>query len=238
MRSNDRYGSERGRIGRGSGSDSQDRRALSRAESPPRQPRRRPLLRPDRRWPRLRRRRRLCPRSALGWRKRQAQDSPTRQKRFCSYRDPPPTTLTIDNTKKRPSFRNSTYNMFIVPFLPAGSLRRLNHSAPSRAIAHQLAIGIRGDYANVLPSALACFEDDFPPCSHEARRLRVEAARPTSRCAPGAGFKPNSQRADLIRPTAPHKKDPRAGSFRYGGRHYPGIRGAASSGISSRGHVQ
>ena len=36
--------------------------------------------------------------------------------------------------------------------------------APSRAIARQLATGIRADYANVLPSALACFEDDFESC--------------------------------------------------------------------------
>ena len=34
-------------------------------------------------------------------------------------------------------------------------------SGLSRAIARQLATGIRADYANVLPSALACFEDDF-----------------------------------------------------------------------------
>jgi hypothetical protein len=58
MCSNDRYGSERGRIGRGSDSDSQDRRAQSLAESPPRLPRRRPLLRPDRRSRHPRRRRR------------------------------------------------------------------------------------------------------------------------------------------------------------------------------------
>ena len=36
--------------------------------------------------------------------------------------------------------------------------------APSRAIARQLAAGLRADYANVLPSALACFEDDFEAC--------------------------------------------------------------------------
>ena len=36
--------------------------------------------------------------------------------------------------------------------------------APSRPIARQLAAGIRADYANVLPSALACFEDDFEAC--------------------------------------------------------------------------
>ena len=36
--------------------------------------------------------------------------------------------------------------------------------APSRAIARQLAADIRVDYANALPSALACFEDDFEAC--------------------------------------------------------------------------
>ena len=38
------------------------------------------------------------------------------------------------------------------------------YQAPSRAIARQLAAGIRADYANPLPSALACFEDDFEAC--------------------------------------------------------------------------
>ena len=38
------------------------------------------------------------------------------------------------------------------------------YQAPSRAIARQLATGIRADYANVLPSALTCFEDDFEAC--------------------------------------------------------------------------
>ena len=38
------------------------------------------------------------------------------------------------------------------------------YQAPSRAIARRLATGIRADYANVLPSALACFEDDFESC--------------------------------------------------------------------------
>ena len=36
--------------------------------------------------------------------------------------------------------------------------------SPREAIARQLATGIRADYANVLPSALACFEDDFESC--------------------------------------------------------------------------
>ncbi len=39
-----------------------------------------------------------------------------------------------------------------------------SYQAPSRAIARQLAAGIRADSANVLPSALACFEDDFEAC--------------------------------------------------------------------------
>ena len=38
------------------------------------------------------------------------------------------------------------------------------YQAPSRAIARQLAAGIRADYAEVLPSAVACFEDDFGAC--------------------------------------------------------------------------
>ena len=38
------------------------------------------------------------------------------------------------------------------------------YQAPSRAIARQLAAGIRADYANALPSALTCFEDDFEAC--------------------------------------------------------------------------
>ena len=36
--------------------------------------------------------------------------------------------------------------------------------APSRAIARQLAAGIRADYADLLPSAFACCEDDFEAC--------------------------------------------------------------------------
>ena len=38
------------------------------------------------------------------------------------------------------------------------------YQAPSRAIARQLAAGIRADYADVLPSAFACFDDDFEAC--------------------------------------------------------------------------
>ena len=35
------------------------------------------------------------------------------------------------------------------------------YQAPSRPIARELATGVRADYAATLPSALACFEDDF-----------------------------------------------------------------------------
>jgi putative transposase len=38
------------------------------------------------------------------------------------------------------------------------------YQAPSRAIARDLAVGLRADYGTVLPSALACFEDDFEAC--------------------------------------------------------------------------
>jgi putative transposase len=38
------------------------------------------------------------------------------------------------------------------------------YQAPSRAIARQLGSGIRADYGDQLPSALACFEDDFEAC--------------------------------------------------------------------------
>ena len=38
------------------------------------------------------------------------------------------------------------------------------HQALSRAIARDLASGIRADYAVVAPSALACFDDDFEAC--------------------------------------------------------------------------
>jgi transposase-like protein len=38
------------------------------------------------------------------------------------------------------------------------------YQAPSRAIARRLAAGIRADSADPLPSALACFEDDFEAC--------------------------------------------------------------------------
>jgi transposase-like protein len=38
------------------------------------------------------------------------------------------------------------------------------YQAPSRAIARNLAEGIRADYATTVPSAVACFEDDFEAC--------------------------------------------------------------------------
>ena len=38
------------------------------------------------------------------------------------------------------------------------------YQAPSRAIARDLAAGIRTDYATLVPSAVACFEDDFEAC--------------------------------------------------------------------------
>jgi putative transposase len=38
------------------------------------------------------------------------------------------------------------------------------YQAPSRAIARELANGIRADYAATLPSAVSCFEDDFEAC--------------------------------------------------------------------------
>jgi putative transposase len=38
------------------------------------------------------------------------------------------------------------------------------YQAPSRAIARDLAQGIRADYAGCVPSAVACFEDDFEAC--------------------------------------------------------------------------
>ena len=38
------------------------------------------------------------------------------------------------------------------------------YQAPSRAIARDLAAGVVADYAKDLPSAIACFEDDFEAC--------------------------------------------------------------------------
>jgi hypothetical protein len=38
------------------------------------------------------------------------------------------------------------------------------YQAPGRAIARDLAAGLVADYARELPSAIACFEDDFEAC--------------------------------------------------------------------------
>jgi putative transposase len=52
------------------------------------------------------------------------------------------------------------------------------YQAPSRAIARELANGIRADYAATLPSAVSCFEDDLEACiSH--LRLPVTHRRAT-----------------------------------------------------------
>ena len=47
------------------------------------------------------------------------------------------------------------------------------YQTPSRAIARDLASGVVADYQRELPSASACFEDDFEACI--AHRLRAEA---------------------------------------------------------------
>jgi len=56
------------------------------------------------------------------------------------------------------------------------------YQAPSRAIARDLATGIRAEYADTLPSALACFEDDFEACIAHLRLPVVHrrAARTTN----------------------------------------------------------
>jgi hypothetical protein len=73
------------------------------------------------------------------------------------------------------------------------------YQAPSRAIARQLAAGIRGDYVNTLPSALACFEDDFEACiahlrlpvthrrfirDHESPRAAIRRGAPAAKDHP------------------------------------------------------
>jgi transposase-like protein len=45
-----------------------------------------------------------------------------------------------------------------------------SYQAPSRAIARQLASGVRADYADLPPSALACFEDNFEACVAHLRQ--------------------------------------------------------------------
>ena len=52
------------------------------------------------------------------------------------------------------------------------------YQAPSRAIARELAKGMRADYGTVLPSAVACFEDDFEACIAHLR-LSVTHRRST-----------------------------------------------------------
>jgi hypothetical protein len=48
---------------------------------------------------------------------------------------------------------------------------------PSRAIARQLAAGVRADDADLMPGALACFEDDFKHFIAQLRlRLRIGAS--------------------------------------------------------------
>ena len=80
------------------------------------------------------------------------------------------------------------------------------YQAPSRAIARQLAAGIRADYADVLPSAFICFDDDFgaciahlrPPVTHRRfarttnllERLFVEERRRLKIIPNGFGEKP------------------------------------------------
>ena len=80
------------------------------------------------------------------------------------------------------------------------------YQAPSRAIARQLPAGIRADYTDILPSALACFEDDFEawvahlrlPVTHRRfagttnllERLFVEERRQLSIIPNGFGEKP------------------------------------------------
>ena len=82
---------------------------------------------------------------------------------------------------------------------------RACYQAPSRAIARDLAEGIRCDYGAVVPSAVACFEDDFEACVAHLRlpvthrqatrttnlleRLFVEERRPLKIIPNGFGEK-------------------------------------------------
>src|SRR4051794_28542132 len=52
------------------------------------------------------------------------------------------------------------------------------YQAPSRAIARDLAKGMRTDYGTLLPSAVACFEDDFEACIAHLRLPLRTGARP------------------------------------------------------------
>ena len=52
------------------------------------------------------------------------------------------------------------------------------YQPPSRAIARDLAKGIRADYGVIVPTAVACFEDDFEAC---IAHLRLPAQTATLR---------------------------------------------------------
>ena len=55
------------------------------------------------------------------------------------------------------------------------------YRAPSRAIARELANGIRSDYATMLRSAVSCFEHDFEPCiAHLGLRTLRRSTRTTN----------------------------------------------------------
>jgi putative transposase len=57
------------------------------------------------------------------------------------------------------------------------------YQAPSRAIARELANGIRADYGATLPSAVSCFDDDLEASSHIfGCRLRIAARRARRIC--------------------------------------------------------
>ena len=51
---------------------------------------------------------------------------------------------------------------------------RAAYHAPSRAIARDLADGIRADFEADYPSAVACFQDDFEACIAHLRRLSFQ----------------------------------------------------------------
>ena len=91
------------------------------------------------------------------------------------------------------------------------------YQAPSRAIARDLAAGLRVDHADSVPSAVACFEDDFEACIAHLRlpvthrrstrttnlleRLFVEERRRLKIIPNGFGEKPVLE-ADVRRPGA------------------------------------
>lgn len=50
------------------------------------------------------------------------------------------------------------------------------YQAPSRAIAHDLASGMVEDFGKELPSAIACFQDDFETCiAHLADAVEADS---------------------------------------------------------------